>query len=173
MTIPSDSQVFESYVPVYDVVPEDWKDARPFIVEQLKKLAIAVNIREIGWFLDEELLSGKAFIPGVNSSASGMTSQIYRQVLRKVIDFGALPAAGTKSVPHGISVTDNFTLVFMGGYATDPVNLVGIPIPFVGTTGLPSLIAINMNSTNINITVGTNRSTFTRCYVIIEYLQEV
>ena len=57
------SQIFESYIPVYDAVPEGWEQARPFIVEQLKALANAANIREIGWYLDEELLSGKQFIP--------------------------------------------------------------------------------------------------------------
>jgi hypothetical protein len=56
---PLDSQEFESYVPVYDTVPEQWEDARAFLVEQLKKISNAVNVREIGWLLDEELLSGK------------------------------------------------------------------------------------------------------------------
>lgn len=173
MTMFSDSQALETYVPVYDAVPDTWADARPFIVEQLKRIANAVNIREIGWFLDEELLSGKAFIPGINASATGATSQIYRQVLRKVIDFGALPAAGTKSVPHGITFTDNFTLVAMYGAATDPVALVAFPIPYIDSTGLTSIVGMNMDATNVNISVGANRSAFTRCFVTIEYLQEL
>ena len=41
----SDNQQLESFVPVYDAVPDKWDDARPFIVEQLKRLAFAVNIR--------------------------------------------------------------------------------------------------------------------------------
>jgi hypothetical protein len=170
MSSPLNNQDLESYVPVYDVVPEKWEDARAFIVEQLKKLAIAVNTREIGFFLDEELLSGKAFIPGTNT---GGTSQQFRQVLRKVIDFGALPNAGTKSVPHGISFTSNFTLVFMGAYATNPAFLVALPIPYADPGNILNNIAINMDSTNVNITTGTNLTSFTRCYVIIEYLQEL
>lgn len=173
MTAPSDNQVLESYVPVYDVVPEQWKDARPFIVEQLKRIANAVNIREIGWFLDEELLSGKAFIPGVNASSTGATSQIYRQILRKVINFGALPAAGTKSVAHGITVTNNFTLTFMGAYATDPVALTAFPIPYCDPAALANGVSLNMDATNVNIKVGANLSAYTRCYVTIEYLQEL
>lgn len=173
MTAPLDSQTLESYVPVYDVVPETWTDARPFIVEQLKRIANAVNIREIGWFLDEELLSGKAFIPGVNAAASGASSQIYRQVLRKVIDFGALPAAGTKSVPHNITVTNNFSLVFMCAAATDPVALIAFPIPYCDPGALANGVALTMDATNVNITVGVNRSAFTRCFVTIEYLQEL
>jgi len=62
------SQIFESYVPVYDAVPEDWESARQFLVEHLKKISNAVNAREISFFLDEELLSGKQFIPSANNT---------------------------------------------------------------------------------------------------------
>ncbi len=170
---PSDNQILESYVPVYDTVPEKWEDAKPFFVEQLKRIATAVNIREIGWFLDEELLSGKAFIPGINASSTGATSQIYRQVLRKVIDFGALPAAGTKAVPHGITFTNNFTLTFMGGYATDPAAMIAFPLPYADPIAIANAVALTMDATNVYVTVGINRTNFTRCYVTIEYLQEL
>lgn len=174
MTSPdfSDAQQLESFVPVFDAVPDKWEDARPFIVEQLKRISNAVNIREIGWFLDEELLSGKAFIPGSTNPDDAGTSQVFRQVLRKVVDFGALPAAGTKSVPHGISFTDNFTLVQMFAAATDPVALTAIPIPYASPTAANN-IALDMDSTDVNITVGADQSAYTRCFVTIEYLQEL
>ena len=169
----SDNQQLESFVPVYDVVPEKWEDARPFLVEQLKKITNAVNIREIGWFLDEELLSGKAFIPGVNIAADGGSSQQFRQVLRKVVDFGQLPAAGNKSVPHGITVDANFTLVQFYAAATDPVNLIAVPIPYVDPANITFAIRLAMDSTNVNISVGVDRTQFTRCTVVIEYMQEL
>ncbi|MEN6512265.1 MAG: hypothetical protein ABFD00_10615 [Chloroherpetonaceae bacterium] len=169
----SENQILESFVPVYDAVPEKWEDARPFLVEQLKRVSNAVNVREIGWFLDEELLAGKSFIPGINNISSGYTSQLYRQVLRKVIDFGSLPAAGTKSVAHNISFTNNFTLIFLGAYATDPVGFNAIPIPFGDPTALANNVSLTMDAANINITVGINLSAYTRCFVTIEYLQEL
>jgi hypothetical protein len=168
----SDSQILESYVPVYDVVPEKWEDARPFIVEQLKKISTAVNIREIGWFLDEELLSGKAFIPGSNNVMDGGTSQQFRQVLRKVINFGTLPNAGLKSVPHGIVFDTNFTLVFLGAYATNPTNLNAIPIPFASPT-LNQNILLYIDNVNVNIITAINYTNYTRCFVTIEYMQEL
>lgn len=168
----SDNQQLESFVPVYDAIPEKWEDARPFMVEQLKRISNAVNIREIGWFLDEELLSGKAFIPSSANLDNLSTSQVFRQVFRKVIDFGPLPAAATKSVPHGISFTDNFTLVQMYAAATDPVAFVALPIPYAHPT-VANAIALDMDATNVNITVGVDRSAFTRCFVTIEYLEEV
>jgi len=172
MTIPIDSQNLESYVPVYDVVPAKWEDARPFIVEQLKRIANAVNIREIGWFLDQELLSGKAFIPGVNETLDGGSSQQFRQVLRKVINFGPLAINGTNSVPHEITVDANFTLVQLYAAATDPVNLLALPIPFT-TASLTGEIEIYMDATNVNIITQSSRTTYTRCFVVIEYMQEL
>ena len=80
MTVSLSSQILESFIPVYDAIPDKWDDARPFVVEQLKKISEAVNIREIGWYLDEQLLSGKAFIPGSNNISDGGTSQSYRTV---------------------------------------------------------------------------------------------
>lgn len=168
----SDNEQFESYVPIYDVVPENWNDARPFIVEQLRRLANAVNIREIGWFIDEEVLSGKAFIPGNNTAFNQTTSQLFRQVLRKVIDFGALPAAGLKSVPHGISITNNFTLTFLGAYASDPVNFIYFPIPYSDGT-VNGAVSVFMTATDVSIAVNSDRSSFTRSFVIIEYMQEL
>jgi hypothetical protein len=172
MTIPIDSQNLESYVPVYDAAPKTWEEGMPFIVEQLKKLANAVNAREIGFFLDQELLSGKSFIPGVNIVTDGGSSQQFRTVLRKVIDFGALPNTTVKSVAHGITFDANFTLIQMFASATDPTNLEALPIPY-DSAGLGQGIAMNMDATNINILTQSNRSTYTRCYVVIEYLQEL
>lgn len=168
-----DSQVLESYVPVYDVVPEKWEDARPFLVEQLKRITNAVNIREIGWFLDEELLSGKSFIPGLNNVLNAGTSQQYRQILRKVIDFGTLPNAGVKTVAHNITVDNNFTLVSMWACATDSLAFLSLTIPYATPVALNQNIALNMDATNVIITTGTNRTNFTRCFVTCEYIQEI
>jgi hypothetical protein len=172
----SDSQILESFVPVYDTVPEKWEDARPFLVEQMKKITNAVNVREIGFFLDEELLSGKSFIPGVNANLNGATSQLFRQVLRKVIDFGGLPLnplGGTKSVPHGIVFDANFTLVQMWASATDPIALTALPIPFASPSALAENIRLYMDRTFVNITTAANYSGYTRCFVVIEYMQEL
>ncbi len=161
------SQQFESYVPIYDTVPDKWEDAQPFLVETLKKISNAVNIREIGWLLDEELLSGQQFFPG-NSSAN---DQQFRSVLRKVIDFGPLPNATTKSVPHFITFDINFSLMQLYAAATDPVAFIAIEIPFSSPT-LNENIKITMDAMNINITTGINYNSYTRVYVFISYIQE-
>ena len=158
----SENQQFESFVPVYDAVPDKWEDARPFIVEQLKRISNAVNIREIGWFLDEELLSGKSFIPGAENLDNLSTSQVFRQVFRKVITFPGL-AIGVNMQPHGINIDENFSLIQLFGSATDAITFTGEPIP----NGLDT---ITYDATNIIITVS---AAYTRCWAVIEYLQEL
>ncbi len=167
------SQIFESYVPVYDTVPESWEEAREFLVEHLKKISQAVNIREIGWWLDEELLSGKQLFPSALPSLTG-TSQQYRQILRKVVDFGPLPVTGSKRVAHGILFDDNFTLIQLFAAATDITRHFAIPIPYVElNTNLQVQILIDNTYVYI-ITTGTfDFSVYTRCIVTIEYTQEL
>lgn len=159
---PSDDQQLESFVPVYDAVPDKWEDARPFIVEQLKRLANAVNIREIGWFLDQELLSGKAFIPGAEAMSDLSTSQVFRTILRKVIVFPGL-TIGVNTQPHGVVVDANFSLIQLFGAATNAVAFTGEPIPNGADT-------ITYDATNIIITVG---AAYTRAFAVIEYIQEL
>jgi len=160
--IPQDSQQFDSYVPVYDVMPSKWEEASLVVVEQFKKLANAVNIREIGWFLDQELLSGKQFLPGINDFADGGTSQQFRSILRKVIVFPSL-SPGANTLPHGISIDANFTLIQLFGAATNATALTGEPLPNGSDT-------ITYNSTNVVVTVA---SAFTRAVVVFEYIQEL
>lgn len=172
MSIPIDSQNFDSYLPVYDVVPEEWNEARPFLVEILKKISNAVNAREIGFFLDQELLSGKAFIPGSNETLSGGTSQQFRTILRKVFDMGTLPNSGLLTVPHEIAFDNNFTLIQMWLSATDPVAKAAFSLAYWANSA-PGSIILNMDSVNINVQTTSNYSNYTRCFVICEYIQEL
>ncbi len=153
------SQNFESYVPVYDTVPDTWEEARPFLVEQLKKISEGVNVREIGWLLEEEALTGQQFIPGISLNPN-LTSPQFRSVLRKVIEFIPL-AIGVNTKAHGITVDNRFTLIELYGSATDAVALTGNPI------NQPN---ITYDATNIYI---TSAAAYTRAYAFISYIQEL
>lgn len=158
-----DSQQFESYVPVYDVIPEKWEEAREFLVETLKKISNGINAREIGFFLDEELLSGKQFIPtpAMVSQNSGNSQQL-RTILRKVIDCSPL-VIGLNTFAHGVTVDVNFTLLQMYAAATDSMAFTGEPIP-------NGADIITYDATNIYITVA---AAYDRCYAVMEYCQEI
>ena len=152
------SQEFESYVPVYDAIPEKWEDAKPFLVEILKKISNGVNAREIGFFLDEELLSGKSFIPG--ATIPGNNPGIFRSILRKVIDVTPL-VAGANAVPHGINFDSQFTLIDYWVAATNSVGLTAINMVYSEVT---------MDAININI---NSPGAYDRAFAVIEYLQEL
>ena len=160
------SQQLESFVPVYDTVPEKWEDARIFLVEHLKKISNAVNIRTIGWLLDEELLSGQAFIPGVNTPV-GNTGSNFRQVLRKVIDLNPTPPGITPIVigvnvrAHGITFDSNFTLIDLWVSAANSGALKAQVI-----TG----DAVLMDAANLTI---TSTAAYNRAFAFIEYTQEL
>lgn len=158
MTTPT-AQDFEAFVPVYDTVPETWEEGRQFLVEQLKKISNAVNVREIGWLLDEEYLSGQQFIPGTNLTGE---SQQFRSVLRKVIDCSPL-AIGANTFAHGITFDANFTLMQLYGAATNSGTLLAVPLPNAVDT-------LSMDATNINI---TSTAAYDRCFVVFSYIQEL
>lgn len=160
MTIPIDSQNLESYVPVYDVAPEKWEDARPFLVEQLRRLANAVNAREIGFFLDQELLAGKFFIPGINQAVDGGSSQQFRTILRIVVDVGAI-TAGTITVPHGIVNDSNYEQTDLWACATNSSTLT--------STIFGNSDTIRVIGPNIQI---TSDGTYDRVKAYLEYIQE-
>ena len=154
-------QRLESYVPVYDAVPEKWEEARPFLVENLKRISNAVNSREIGFFLDEELLSGKAFIPGAAALNNVGTSQTFRSILRKVVDVGPLVAGANAPVAHGITFDDNFTLIDLWVSGTNSTTLTARRI-----TGNDVI----MDATTLTI---TSPQAFDRAFATVEYLLEL
>lgn len=153
---PNDSQQFESYVPVYDVVPETWEEGRQFLVEQLKKISNAVNVREIGWFLDEELLSGKQLFPGTSSA----NDQQFRSILRMVVNTGPLIAGLNPGINHNILFDVNFTLISLWVCGTNSATFKALTI-----TGNDVL----MNATQLVI---TSPMAFNRSIAVIEYTQE-
>lgn len=151
-----DETNLDSYLPLYDSVPEKWEEGREFLVETLKKISDMVNIRQIGWFLEEELLSGQQFIP------TATNIQEYRSVFRKVLDTGAL-SVGANVFSHGINFDSQFTLTHMYAAATNSSGFTAIPIP-------NDLERLEMDATNVTITVA---NAYDRSFVIIEYLLEL
>ncbi len=153
------SQDFESYVPVYDTVPAKWEDAQPFLVETLKKISNAVNFRTIGFYLDEELLSGNSFIPG--ATLPGNNPGVLRSLFRKVVDVSPLIAGLNPGFNHGIIFDINFTLIDLWVSGTNSSTLTARRI-----TGND----VVMNSTQIIV---TSPQAFDRAFCVIEYSLEI
>ena len=152
MSSVSESQNLEAFLPTYPFIPEEWQEARQFLTETLKMTANSTNVKEIGWYLEEEAISGKQFFPG-------SVQDQYRTIFRKVIDFSPL-AIGVNSQPHGVTIDANFRLINLYGAASDTVAFTGTPI------NQPN---INYDATNINI---TSAAVYQVAQAVFEYILE-
>jgi hypothetical protein len=147
-----------------DVTSVEFKELLVRLYQNMNTIALSLNIRDAGYYPESEFINGQLYFP-----ASG---QNYRQVYRKVIDFGVLPNTGTKSVAHGIDMSaapTQFTFTRMYATASDTTNQDFIPIPYAAASGTISLSA---DDTNVYITTTSNRSSFDTTYVVLEYLKQ-
>ncbi len=159
---PDVAQQLESYVPVYDAIPESWEEGRQFLTEQLKRISNAINVREIGWFLDEELLAGKFIFPGTFTEGNSAPLQ-NRQILRFTIDSGAL-TTGANVITTTIVFDTTFRLFDCWVAATD-----------VGTLTAQIITDVNVKLTEVGgvveVTI-TSPGNFSNSFLILEYSQE-
>jgi hypothetical protein len=80
-----------------------------------------------------------------------------RKIYKKTIDFGALPNATNKKVPHGISNLG--TVVRWEGMTTYSGDSVQRPLPFV-PTGSSGYVLVEFEPSNIAIYAGSDRTAF-------------
>jgi len=150
----------ETYVPVYDFIPEKWESARQFLTEQLRRISNGVNVREVGTYLEEQLVTGKQFKPGATDPNNTVNSQSFRTIFRKVINCSPL-VAGANSFNHGITFNSNFTLIEMWVPATNSGTLTAINLTDTSVT---------LNSTQVLI---TSPGAYDRAFCVIEFIQEL
>ena len=172
-SIPGNSNNFlpESYI-----FPEDnFEEYDVKLRQYLNNMANAVNTKDSGLYTDEEVITGQQFLPLYSTDTSSNVN--YRNVFRKVIDFGALPDSSTKTVAHGISTTEDFSIVRLYATATDPgasTLQTAIPIPYVNVADPADGVQLSMGATNMSITTTTgNYTVYTRCFVVVEYINLV
>jgi len=132
-------------------------------------VVLGLNTRDSGYYAQEEFINGQLFYPDYSRVDSANSAPAtYRQVYRKVIDTGTLPNTGTTNTAHGITVTSNFVFTRIYGCATDPVGLIGLPLPYASPVAANN-IEVSVTATNVVITTGNNRAAFTKSHVVIEY----
>lgn len=159
----SDQPLVANQLPISVEFPRDQQEFINTISLLYKRIANAVNTKEGALYLPQELATFQLYF-------TPNDPQRLRNVYRKTIDFGSLPNTAAKAVPHGITFNSNFSTTRIYGSATDPVNLVYIPLPFADPTPANN-ISLFLDSTNVYVTAGSNRSNFTRCTVVIEYVK--
>jgi hypothetical protein len=154
-----------------DVNSEEFKELLVRLYQNINAISLALNIKDTGMYNTSQFINGQIYFPNPALNSSTPTTPDFRQVYRLVINFGALPNTTTKTVPHGITITDQTTFTRIYATASDTTGNTFIPIPYASLT-LVNVVEINVDATNVNITTGIDRTNYNVCYVVLEYLQE-
>ena len=154
-----------------DVTSPAFKELLVRLYQNVNLIALALNTKDSGIYDVNQFVNGQIFFPNpVNSSATQTTPE-FRQVYRLVINFGALPNAGVKTVAHGIVVNTATTFTRIYGAASDTTAFSYIPLPYASVTAVGNNIELSVDATNVTIDTGTtNRSNYDTCYVVLEYM---
>jgi len=153
-----------------DVTSPEFKELMVRLYQQINNIAVVLNTKDTGQYQLSEFVNGQLYFsdPALNSSTA--LSPQDRQVLRKVINFGALPNAGTTAVAHGITCTVKTTFTRIYGAASDTAGKNYIPLPYASPIAADN-IELKVDATNVTIITGSNRTNFTITYIVLEYLQ--
>lgn len=179
----STTQVFdESLIEQLKPGTRDFNEFLVHLSRIINELSILSNMHDTGYYIQEEFINGQRYFP--NPALTDPTPPedrfpIFRQVFRIVIDFGALPNAGAKSVAHGVDTLaedipanySGFSFTRIYGVASDTINEDYIPLPYVaGANG--TAVSLDVDATNVVITTSDNKTTFDTTYVVLEYIKE-
>lgn len=155
-----------------DVNSDAFKELLVRLYQNINTIAIVLNGKDTGFYNTvNPFVNGQVFFPNPALTSQTQTTPSFRQVVRLVINFGALPNTGAKQVEHGLNINTPYTFTRIYACASDTTNLEYIPIPYASPT-LASSVEISVDSTYVTITTGSNRSSFDTCYVVLEYLTQ-
>ena len=143
------------------------------LMQRTNQIALALNLKDSAMYYQQEFVNGQTFFPNPALSSTTQQSPTPRQVFRSVYSIGALPNAATKTVPHGITVSNLFTFTRIYGCASSTTSRDYIPLPFVSVSGtvLAGNIELAVDQTNIYVTTTGDGTSFNITYIILEYLK--
>lgn len=153
-----------------DINSDEFKELLVRLYQNVNNIAVAVNAKDTGFYDVNEYLNSQVYFPNPATNSGTASSSDWRSVSRKVVNFGALPNAATKTVAHGITFTTSSSVTRIYGAATDPVNRLYIPLPYASGT-LNKNIEVSLDATNVIVTTSINWSAYTLTYIVIEFLQ--
>lgn len=151
------------------IIPPDPEEKDIKLRQYLNDIATATNTKDSGIYDATEVITGQSFLP-LFSTQTGANAT-YRTVFRLTVDFGALPNTTTKSVAHGLTLGTTWAATKLYGAATDPSTSF-IPLPYASPTAANN-IELNMDGTNVNVVTGSDRTGYTVCYIVVEYVKVV
>ncbi len=155
----SDPSLNANQVPTSISFTGDDQLNRDHLTQAYRRLAASSNTKELGTYMPYETATNQQYFVANDTTKT-------RNTYRKVINFGALPNAATKTVAHGIPFTSQYQMMRIYGAATDPVTLQYIPLPYTN---------VSMYATGTNVVVSTTSdwTNFTLCTIVLEYAKNL
>ncbi len=139
------------------------------LYQNLNLMSLALNLKDTGYYSTQEFLNSQAFFPNPNSPQS--STPVLRQAFRTTVDFGTLPNATTISVQHNIDVNEAYTFTRIYACATQTNATSFIPIPYTSNTANQN-IELYVDDEFVYITTADDWSSYTTCYVVLEYIKQ-
>ncbi len=154
-----------------DVRSPEFKELLVRLYQNINNIALVLNVKDTGIYDIQQFVNGQLYFPNPALNSSTAQTPDLRQVYRLVVNFGALPNAGTKTVAHGITCTTTTSFTRIYGCATKPtVAFEYIPLPYASAT-LVNNIELFVDGTNVNVVTAADYSAYTITYIILEFLQ--
>jgi len=160
-----------------DVTKPEFKELLVRMYQNLNTMAVTINNKESAYYDTSETVKGQSFFPDPLLSSSTASRPENRQVFNKVINFGALPNAATRSYAHGIDIKRGFTFTRIYGCSTCQANtnpvlpFYSIPLPYVSTAGIASCIELYVDALNVVIITAIDYSAYDKTYIVLEYIK--
>lgn len=155
-----------------DVTKPEFKELLVRLYQNINNISLALNLKDSGYYSLQEFVNSQRFFPDPNLNSTTAAVPVFRQVFRTVVNFGALPNAGTKSVAHNIAVNSGYSFTRIYGCASNTAATSFLPLPYATPAALNQNILLNADNTMVNITTGIDYSSYTTCYVILEYIKQ-
>ncbi len=153
-----------------DITKPEFKELLVRLYQNINTITRTLNLKDSAYYLQQEFVNGQVLFPNPNMLNASING---RQIFRLVINFGALPNTTKISIPHNINMNQNFTFTRIYGVANNTsVTPSFLPIPYSSASSVANNIELSVDSVNVNITTGSNRSAYTTTYVILEYVKE-
>jgi hypothetical protein len=129
------------------------------LYENMNQIALALNKKDSGAFVEFEFINGQTF---TNNAI---------QVFRKLVACGPLPDNNTKKIPHYINPGNSYSFTKIYGCASNPINLLYIPLPLASSTGTGQ-VELYVDKNDVVITTSATYSQYTTTYVVLEYIKQ-
>ena len=159
----SPSGSLESALPENVSFAEEWEEFLEQWTNLYRKVSRKVNEKERALYpLELEILNDQLFfIPG--------NTRKYRNVFRKVFNFGTIASGAPLNIRHNIDQIVQFTRIY-GTITTDFPD--DRPLPYVDTLLVTNQTSILRNGDFIVIINGATAPNIISGYCVVEYLKE-